>query len=70
MQKSRTFWVPMWCWVIPMHQTIVLGRFSAMVLAIRFILSSGDAGDVFHHLGGPFLGLLADLIHAVDARAR
>ena len=33
MHEARTIALPMVCWVWPMHQTIVLGRFSAIVLA-------------------------------------
>ncbi len=33
MHEARTIALPVVCWVCPMHQTIVLGRFSAMIFA-------------------------------------
>ena len=33
MHEARTIALPIVCWVWPMHQTIVLGRFSAIILA-------------------------------------
>ncbi|MDI3515415.1 MAG: hypothetical protein PWP40_2644 [Rhodocyclaceae bacterium] len=41
MQEARTIALPIECWVWPMHQTMVLGRFSAMVRAASSIWSSG-----------------------------
>ena len=40
MQEARTIALPMVCWVWPMHQTTVLGRFSARVLATLSTVAS------------------------------
>ena len=41
MHDARTIALPIVCWVWPMHQTSVLGRFSAIVLAaLKTVASS------------------------------
>ena len=41
MHEARTIALPVVCWVWPMHQTTVLGRFSAIILAtLKTVASS------------------------------
>ena len=41
MHDARTIALPIVCWVWPMHQTIVDGRFFAIVSATRDTVASG-----------------------------
>ena len=39
-QEARTTALPVVCWVWPMHHTMVLGRFSDMILATLKVVAS------------------------------
>ncbi len=53
MHEARTIALPIVCWVWPMHQTIVLGRFSAIISATLKHRRLVDAAGLLDLVGRP-----------------